>query len=302
VVNSLDFINDLFVDLIKYLVTKLLEGWSQLVTGIVSNTILYPFTLNQVHHGMWEWSRDLSLGFITVVLVYGALKGMVAPATGIDSTDLKMLLPRLVVAGIFITMSYKIVEMLLALNNALILAIVDRVSQAEVNNLFLVNFFTSNIESMAIGVALLILLLALVLIVVILYVLLTYFVRQAEIVFLTILSPVMASFWVLRDSSGAWGAVMAELIAAVFIQAGQAVVLWLFLEMGFIQGETDTAGQAFNNLFTSFACMLLMLKVPSLLRTFIHNRAAGGYSMMKEMSLVLFASRVLRGRGGKVVG
>lgn len=284
----------------KYLVTKILEGWSQLVTGIVSNTILYPFTLNQVHHEMWAWSRNLALGFLTVIFLYGTIKAMVAPATGIDSTDLKTLLPRLVVAGVFISMSYQIVETLLALNNALIKAIVEQLSQAQINNLFIVNFFASDLNTLAVGVVLLILLLALVLIVVILYVLLTYFVRQAEIVFLTIISPILAAFWVLRESSGTWGAVMSELIAAIFVQSGQAVVLWLFLKMGFVQGATVTAGQAFNNLFTSFACMLLMLKVPALLRTFINNRTAGGYSMSKEMGLLFYAIRLLR--GGKAVG
>lgn len=249
---------------------------------------------------MWSWSRNLSLGFLTVILLYGTIKAMVAPATGMESTDLKTLLPRLIVAGVFVSMSYRIVEMLLALNNALIRAIVENISQVGVNNLFIVNFFTSDLTNMATGVVLLILLLALVLIVVILYVLLTYFVRQAEIVFLTVLSPMLAAFWVLRESSGTWGAVMNELIAAIFVQSGQAVVLWLFLKMGFAQGGTATAGQAFNNLFTSFACMLLLLKVPSLLRTFINNRAAGGYTMGNELAFLFYAARM--GRGGKGVG
>lgn len=284
----------------KYLVTKILEGWSQLVTGIVSNTILYPFTFNQVHYEMWTWSRNLALGFLTVIFLYGTIKAMVAPATGTDSTDLKTLLPRLVVAGVFISMSYQIVETLLALNNALIRAIVEQLSQAQINNLFIVNFFAFDLNTMAIGVVLLLLLLALILIVVILYVLLTYFVRQAEIVFLTVISPMLAAFWVLRESSGTWGTIMSELIAAIFVQSGQAVVLWLFLKMGFVQEATETAGQAFNNLFTSFACMLLILKVPALLRTFINNRATGGYSMTKEMGLLFYAIRLLR--SGKAVG
>lgn len=284
----------------KYLVTKILEGWSQLVTGIVSNTILYPFTLNQVHYEMWVWSRNLALGFLTVIFLYGTIKAMVAPATGMDATDLKTLMPRLVVAGVFITMSYQVVEMLLAVNNALIRAIVEQLSQAQVNNLFIVNFFVSDLNNLAIGVVLLLLLLALILVVVILYVLLTYYVRQAEIVFLTVISPILAAFWVLRESSGMWGGVMNELIAAIFVQSSQAVVLWLFLKMGFVQGTTETAVQALSNLFTSFASMLLMLKVPALLRTFINNRAAGGYSMAKELGLLFYAIRLLR--GGKAVG
>lgn len=278
----------------KYLTTKLLEGWSQLVTGIVSHTILYPFTLNQAHHDLWVWSRNLSLGFLTVILVYGAVKAMVAPATGTDATDLKTMLPRLVVASVFISMSYELVQTLLSLNNAIVKAIVGQLGNRQIDNLFIVNFFAADFNNMAIGVSLLLLLLALIVVAVILYVLLTYFVRQAEIVLLTVLAPVLAAFWTLRESSGAWSALMNELIAAIFVQSGQAVVLWLFLKMGFAQGMTDTAGQAFNNLFTSFASMLLMLKVPALFRAFINNRVAGGDHMQKGTSLLFFAVRLLR--------
>lgn len=290
-------IENIFLQLLQDLVTKLLDGWSHLVIGIVDHTILYPFVFNNVHHELWLWSRDISLSFLTVIFLYGLIKTMLQPAMGWNGTDLRNILPRLVMAVTLILMSYQIVSMLLEINNALVSSIVAHASSAQIENLFLVRFLADP-SNLSIGILILLLLLAVVVVVSILYVILTYFVRQAEIVFLTVLAPVMAAFWVLDESSNLWRTLVSELIGTIFVQSAQAVVLWLFLDLGFAQAQTDTGGQALNNLLTSFACMVLMLKVPTLLRSLIHNRAMGGHSLGKELAILYTSKFLMRGSSG----
>ena len=276
----------IFVQVVEGVLQQLDRGWNQAAVTVLRDTILLPYTLNSTVFTIWSFARGVAMGGLTAVLVYAALRSMLFSLHQ-QAGDVREWLPRLVMGVVWINGSYFLVQTLLELNNAFVATVLAHISQQTMHNFF----------AMTIAGGLMLLLINIIIIFAVLYLAVSYFLRAAEIVLLLTLLPFLGALWILEDWAGLWRAAVAELLATIFLQSGQVLVLWLFIALGMAQ-RNGTAGTTLVNYLSSLACFFLMAKVPGMLRNLFGSAGVfGGRDFGREGSLAALGARVLLALG-----
>jgi hypothetical protein len=235
--------------------------------------------------------------------VYGALRHMLGSALGLPAAAPGVLVGRTVVAALGATFSLTLVDWLLQTNQELIAAVL-RSGAASARGLLpgllpSTGLAAGGSAAAAAVDAIAPELLVLVCLGAALWVVAAYYLRAAEILLLGAMAPVAAALWLLPETSGIWGAVLAETIVAIFTQAAQLLVLWLAAAAGMAG-----AGGALGNLLLTLALLVLLTRVRPLLQAVIHGgRPQGGWGAVASWralrgvsaGAVSLAGRVARG-------
>jgi hypothetical protein len=251
--------------------------------GLLGMTVLREFQLNAHIFDAWRITAGIGASLILVMIGYGAVRGQIAPAAGMQSTDYRDMFPRALLAGAGVMFSYKLAEFMLWLNNQLVRFFLDIAGPENVYRVFMPDGVV-NMETVLKATAswqeipVLVVVFAVVLIIVLCLVIFQYLVRQVEIVLLTVIFPIVAGAFVIEEAAGLWGLVLGEFFVAVFMQTGAAMLLWLAIKlliagMGF--GESDTL----LNVFLYTGCIYYIWKIPDLLRRLVNAAVAGQGSM-----------------------
>lgn len=204
-----------------------IAGLREPTLSLVRATLLRPLQLGPEVAATWALTRDVAMAFIVVVLLYGLLRAQLAPVIGLDGPSPWALLPRMSLAMLGIAASLPMVRGLLALNNALCAALWTAVpggSSGLVRPLIGALAVTGMPEVLGIGPDVV----ALMVLIGLAALACSYLVRAAEIVLLTLLLPLVMALWLLPGAAGAYRAVAAHLLVAIFVQALQVVVLLVF--------------------------------------------------------------------------
>lgn len=224
-------------------------------------TLLQPYTLGPVVAAAWSVARDVALSALGCVLAYGAVRAMLAGDRPWD------LLARAALAGAGAQLSLDLVTWMLQVNNQLVAALAGPAGAGAEQALLLPlgALAGSGLDLLPAAVGIVVVAGAI-------WVAVTYFLRAAEIVVLAMVAPFAAVVALVPAGGGVWRALVAELVPAVFMQAGQALVLWAFVGVAAPAG--GPAGLA--QLFTALAALTLLGRVRGLLRTLCRAPAGSG--------------------------
>ena len=280
----------MFTGLLSGIVDELALDWTHGTVAVLKVTVFRAFTLDAAAKTVWTFSRDLSLVFLAAVLIYGVFRSMIAAAGGAATTPLA-LLPRVLLGACMIAYSFQLVAFLLWANNVFVASVIRAANGIRIENLLAAD----------VSAGLLFLIMSLCLLLGVIYLVLTYYVRGAEIVLLTALLPLAGALWTLEEAAQIWSAVLGEILVLVFFQSGQALVFWLFLGLGVGQGPTG-AGATLDHYLTALACIYVAIKVPGLLRGIIGAKGAGQGNWLRAMYLLSWTAQEAVEAAGVALG
>lgn len=294
------------VSTIVWAISGVLGGLVQTLAGPagallqVSLTQPYPFGAGAAT--VWAFTRGLALAGLTALLAYGALRHMLATALNLRAATPGLLIARTAVAAVGATFSLNLTTWLLQSNQALIRAILGSGAGAGglVPGLLGSTALAAGGSLVAASVGVIAPeVLALVCLAAALWVVAAYYLRAAEILLLGALAPVAAALWLLPETSGMWGAVLAEALVAIFTQAAQLLVVWLAAAAGMAG-----SGGPLGNLLLTLALLVMLTRVRSLLQAVIRGgRPQGGWGAVASWravqgvsaGAVTLAGRLVRG-------
>lgn len=242
---------------------------------LLRTSLVQPYPLGPGALQVWSFMRDATLAGLTLLILYGALRHMLAPALGLGAASPATLISRLVAATAGTALSMTVISWLLQANATFVRAILAEAGTGRaLGGLLEPAASLGGAAALAGGTGVLAAdVFGLACLAAALWVAAAYYLRAAEILLLTALAPVAAALWALPETAHVWQALFTETVVAVFTQAGQALVLWLAASAGFLGG-----GGAIGNLLTSLALLVLLARVRPLLQALMHGgRPQGGW-------------------------
>ena len=237
--------------------------------ALVRATVLRPFHLGPAVTASWAVTRDIAMGLLLTVLLYGIIRAQVGSAIGLDGPSPWQLIPRLLVVVVGVALSLPLVRGLLTLNNLLCSAL-QAASPDGPGSLVhpleagLGTAVVPGVLGLAADTVAALILIGLGLLAC------SYLIRAAEIVLLVLLLPLAMALWVVPAAAGVYRAVVGQLIVAIFMQTVQQLVL-LVLTTG-IGGQPPVPGL---NWLWACAALALLFRCRGLLATGV--RTAGDW-------------------------
>ncbi len=284
------YLLQMFTGLLSGIVKELARDWTNGTTAVLQVTVFRAFTLGAAAETVWAYSRDVSLAFLAAVLVYGVFRSMFAAAGGAATTPLA-LIPRAMLGAVMIAYSFQLVAFLLQVNNVFVASVIRAAGGLRIENL-LAGGLSDGLLFLVMGLCLLL---------GVVYLVLTYYVRGAEIVLLTALLPLAGALWTLEEAAQIWSAVLGEILVLIFFQSGQALVFWLFLGLGVGQGPTG-AGATLDHYMTALAGIWVAIKVPGLLRNLLGSRTGGHGNWLRAVYLLSWTAQEALEAAGTAMG
>jgi hypothetical protein len=289
---------------ILWAVNGVFGGLVQTLAGpagdLLQTSLTQPYPLGAGAEAVWAFMRDLALAGLTALLAYGALRHMLGAALGLPAASPGQLIGRAVVAAAGTACSLSVVNWLLSANGTLVRALIASATAhgGPLSGLLGSVAFLAGGSATAAAVGLVAPeVLALACLAAGLWVAAAYYVRAAEILLLGAVAPVAAALWMLPEASGVWASVLAEVVVAVFTQAGQLLVLWLAAAAGM-----GGAGGALGNLLLTLALLVMLARVRTLLQAVVRGgRPQGPWGTLASWRVVRDVSAGAMGAAARLV-
>ena len=232
--------------------------------ALIRATVLRPLHLGPSVTANWVVTRDIAMGLVLTILLYGIIRAQIGPAIGLDGPSPWQLVPRLVAVVLGVVLSLSLVRALLTVNNLLCSALqaaspggpesLVRPLEAGLGAIVVPGVLGVAADTLALLILLGLGVLAC-----------SYLIRAAEIVLLALLLPLAMALWLIPAAAGAYRAIVGQLIVAIFIQTVQQVVLLVM--------ATGLGGSPVPGLGWLWACaaLALLFRCRGLLSAAVHT-------------------------------
>lgn len=274
-----------FLELIHELLKGVMEDWNKMAISLVEKTMFNPFSID-AYEDIHKTTSYISMIIVMCLIAYGFAKNAIGPTAGIEVTDYRDLIPRAIIAIVWILFSYKLVQFMLDLNNTIVRFFLDESFKIEAQNVF--------VFANPLNLGFLVLVLIAILIVLIFVLIFQYYKRMFEIVFIAAIMPFAAAFFTLEESAKIWGLLLAEAFVAVFMQSGQ--VICFFIALKFFNVGTGAGAFDVDSILLMMAGIIYMISIPAVLRRLVFAGFAGGGGSSGYFIANILSRIVTRGR------
>lgn len=277
----LETVGAILYNILAMPVNALLKFVAWFLEGIVLSPAMIPPGIEAV----WNISVNISMGLITTVTIYSAVKASTESLTGY-SEDMKDIVGRAILAIFFAKFSWFIfIDFLLDINNTVVSGIVGMLGGIKFDiaagwALPTISFGAAVaggiFSSLTIGLYFVLWLFGLLYVIAAIISYVVWLVRSVEIIGLIILAPIAAAFLPNRNSN-AWRWAVTELVSAIFSQSFLALFIFLsFYLMTGASGESISwTTETISNPGESVTCFAL--GVTCLFFSFRSNTWAKGF-------------------------
>lgn len=205
---------------------------------------------------IWIFMMLLSFSCIGLIIVWLATKNFISLGNIIKTVEMKVVFGRLLYALIFVGVSLIFIDWLITFNNLLVDILVMRFDVLRPLNYISSQFFGANLAAAALIIFQMYLSIK---------IMIGYWLRVAEVNLMAITSPAMYTLWINPSWGGFLNSWLQRLVALIFTQFVQVLILVLYGMVIYKFFEKGTI----SSLCLAAAFLMLMNNVPTFINRFM---------------------------------
>lgn len=253
------------------------QGWLDQITGGFSGTLVETLLGTPEPREIpmlaryWELTRQITTAFLLLAILSYGLRYITARNMGSSLVPIKLALPRLIMALVFSNFSLVICSEIIKINNALVVEYFSGALAGNIKSLIVETVgVLKSISILLAAVPYAVIIMAFpiaVMVILIVWLIVFYYLRLLEIWILTIVSPAAFIAWMNPSGAGLTSRWLTEFLAVVFTQPIHIILLGIFIKYRPFQIlEIGELAGGINKLFSLMAWLILMVKVPGMVR------------------------------------